>query len=88
MYVCVCNAVTDREIRQCVALGAQTFEQVRDCLGVSTCCGRCEPNATTAPALPPPPDAPPGDVSHSPPFFAARGGACYRRRRSATSRYP
>ena len=45
MYVCVCNAVTDREIRQCVALGAQTFEQVRECLGVSTCCGRCEPVA-------------------------------------------
>ena len=45
MYVCVCNAVTDREIRQCVALGAETFEQVRDCLGVSSCCGRCEPAA-------------------------------------------
>jgi bacterioferritin-associated ferredoxin len=45
MYVCICNAVTDREIRQCVALGAQTFEQVRECLGVSTCCGRCEPVA-------------------------------------------
>jgi bacterioferritin-associated ferredoxin len=45
MYVCVCNAVTDREIRQCLALGAQTFEQVRECLGVSTNCGRCEPVA-------------------------------------------
>jgi bacterioferritin-associated ferredoxin len=45
MYVCLCNAVTDREIHQCIALGAQTFEQVRDCLGVSTCCGRCEPAA-------------------------------------------
>ncbi len=45
MYVCVCNAVTDREIRQCVALGAHTFEQVRECLGVSTCCGTCEPVA-------------------------------------------
>jgi bacterioferritin-associated ferredoxin len=45
MYVCVCNAVTDREIRQCVALGAQTFEQVRECLGVSNACGRCEPVA-------------------------------------------
>ena len=45
MYVCVCNAVTDREIRQCEALGAQTFEQVRECLGVSNACGRCEPVA-------------------------------------------
>jgi len=42
MYVCVCNAVTDREIRQCMALGVETFEQVRDCLGVSSCCGQCE----------------------------------------------
>jgi bacterioferritin-associated ferredoxin len=45
MYVCLCNAVTDREIRQCIALGAETFEQVRDSLGVSSCCGRCEPAA-------------------------------------------
>ena len=45
MYVCICNAVTDSEIRQCVSLGADTFEQVRDCLGVASCCGRCEPVA-------------------------------------------
>jgi bacterioferritin-associated ferredoxin len=41
MYVCVCNAVTDREIRQCAELGAATLDQVRDALGVATRCGRC-----------------------------------------------
>ncbi|MBX6393259.1 MAG: (2Fe-2S)-binding protein [Burkholderiales bacterium] len=41
MYVCVCNAVTDREIRQCADLGATTLGELSDVLGVATCCGRC-----------------------------------------------
>ena len=42
MYVCVCNAVTDREIAQCAELGARTLDDLRDVLGIATCCGRCE----------------------------------------------
>jgi bacterioferritin-associated ferredoxin len=42
MYVCICNAVTDREIRQCAELGARTVDDLRDALGVASCCGRCE----------------------------------------------
>jgi bacterioferritin-associated ferredoxin len=42
MFVCVCNAVTDREIRQCAELGASSLEEIRSCLGVATCCGKCE----------------------------------------------
>jgi bacterioferritin-associated ferredoxin len=42
MYVCVCNAVTDREIRQCAELGACTVDELRDALGVASCCGKCE----------------------------------------------
>ena len=42
MYVCVCNAVTDREIRNAVAKGARTLADLRQSLGVGTCCGRCE----------------------------------------------
>jgi len=42
MYVCVCNAVTDREIRQCAELGARTVDDLRDSLGVASCCGKCE----------------------------------------------
>jgi bacterioferritin-associated ferredoxin len=42
MYVCVCNAVTDREIRQCAELGVRTVDDLRDSLGVASCCGKCE----------------------------------------------
>ena len=41
MYVCVCNAVTDREIRGAVAQGARTLADLSATLGVATCCGRC-----------------------------------------------
>lgn len=41
MYVCVCNAVTDREIRQCAELGALNVADLKDALGVSACCGKC-----------------------------------------------
>jgi bacterioferritin-associated ferredoxin len=41
MYVCLCNNVTDREIRAAVSLGARTLGDLRDGLGVATCCGRC-----------------------------------------------
>ncbi len=45
MYVCVCNAVTDREIRHCAALGVTTIDDLRESLGVASCCGKCEPAA-------------------------------------------
>jgi bacterioferritin-associated ferredoxin len=41
MYICVCNAITDREIRQCVELGARSLEELQEALGAATCCGRC-----------------------------------------------
>jgi bacterioferritin-associated ferredoxin len=41
MYICLCNAITDREIRQCAELGATTLSDLGDALGVATCCGRC-----------------------------------------------
>jgi len=42
MYVCVCNAITDREIRGAMALGLDSFADLKSNLGVATCCGRCE----------------------------------------------
>ena len=42
MYICVCNAITDREIRQAAELGATSIEHLKDSLGVATCCGTCE----------------------------------------------
>ncbi len=47
MYVCVCNAVTDREIRQCAALGVESLDDLRESLGVGSCCGQCAPVAAS-----------------------------------------
>jgi len=41
MYVCVCNAVTERHIEHAVREGASTLRQLRLELGVSAECGRC-----------------------------------------------
>ncbi len=41
MYVCLCNAITDHEIRDAVALGARTLGDLTTSLGVASCCGRC-----------------------------------------------
>ena len=42
MYVCVCNAVTDGEIRAAVEKGATSLTEVQCALPVGMCCGRCE----------------------------------------------
>lgn len=42
MYVCVCNAVTDRAIYRAIDRGADSFDQLVDELGVATGCGSCE----------------------------------------------
>lgn len=41
MIVCVCNAVTESEIRACVELGCTDLEAVREAVGVASCCGSC-----------------------------------------------
>jgi bacterioferritin-associated ferredoxin len=41
MYVCVCNAVTDRQIVKAVDAGCRTMKELRSELGVAACCGRC-----------------------------------------------
>lgn len=48
MYVCICNAVTERDIQDAVADGARNFEQLRACTGCSSTCGCCEPEARKA----------------------------------------
>ncbi len=42
MYVCVCNAVTERQIRQAINEGARTTTQVRQKLDVERICGSCD----------------------------------------------
>jgi bacterioferritin-associated ferredoxin len=41
MIVCVCNNISDREIRQAVELGLSSMDELSSDLGVSTCCGKC-----------------------------------------------
>lgn len=41
MYVCICNAVTDKQIRHAVNDGASTMRELRQRLGVAGNCGRC-----------------------------------------------
>jgi len=41
MIVCVCNNISDREIRQAMDLGITSMEELRRDLGLSTCCGQC-----------------------------------------------
>lgn len=41
MIVCICNNVSDRDIRKAVASGMSTMPQLRESLGVATCCGKC-----------------------------------------------
>jgi bacterioferritin-associated ferredoxin len=43
MYVCLCHAVTDRQIKQAVQDGVCSLRQVQLCLRVGTNCGKCIP---------------------------------------------
>ena len=41
MYVCLCQAVKDTEVRQAVASGVEDVDQLAEELGVGTGCGSC-----------------------------------------------
>ena len=41
MYICICNAITEREIRGAVELGCRSVDDLRRDLGVASCCGKC-----------------------------------------------
>ncbi|SDK58754.1 bacterioferritin-associated ferredoxin [Methylophilus rhizosphaerae] len=41
MYVCVCNAVTERQVHQAVRNGAKTVKDLKEQLGVGAECGKC-----------------------------------------------
>jgi len=42
MYVCICHAITERQIHCAVEQGARTLGEVQMKLPVGGCCGRCE----------------------------------------------
>jgi bacterioferritin-associated ferredoxin len=41
MYLCNCNGLTEREVREALATGCRSAGQVYRCLGVKPQCGRC-----------------------------------------------
>lgn len=45
MFICICNAITERQVQSAVAEGALTMSDLQGQLGVATCCGRCAETA-------------------------------------------
>ena len=45
MYICVCKAVTDRQIKQATREGACSLRDLTRELGLGTGCGKCVPAA-------------------------------------------
>jgi len=45
MFVCVCHAVTDRDIHEAVDRGIDHVDQLAEVCGAGTCCGSCRPTA-------------------------------------------
>ena len=45
MYICVCHAVTDKQIKSSVENGCCSYREIRDCHNVGKTCGRCVPEA-------------------------------------------
>jgi len=45
MYICLCNAVTDHDIRRAASDGVRSFTELQARTGCSDCCGCCETEA-------------------------------------------
>ncbi len=41
MYVCICQAITERQVREAVQQGMHTVRALKDELGVAAECGKC-----------------------------------------------
>lgn len=41
MYICICNAITERQVRESAKRGARSVEELAGELGVGAGCGRC-----------------------------------------------
>ena len=46
MYICICNAITDREIRRAAEAGATDLWALQAELGVASGCGSCKEMAS------------------------------------------
>ncbi len=45
MYVCICNAITDKQIRRAAKNGVDNLYELRESLGVAANCGSCADQA-------------------------------------------
>jgi bacterioferritin-associated ferredoxin len=45
MFICICNAITERQVQSAVAEGAATLSDLQAVLGIATCCGCCAETA-------------------------------------------
>lgn len=41
MYVCVCNAITEEQVRRAIAAGANNLDDLCEALGLGDQCGKC-----------------------------------------------
>ncbi len=46
MYVCICNAITDKQIRQAAESGVRDLWGLQKELGVASNCGSCKEQAS------------------------------------------
>ncbi len=46
MYVCICNAITDKQIRAAAESGVRDLWQLQAELGVASNCGSCKEHAS------------------------------------------
>lgn len=45
MYICICKAVTEKQIQQQLAEGVNSYQELRERTGVATQCGKCSGDA-------------------------------------------
>lgn len=45
MFICICNAITERDVQAAVADGAGSLSDLQAQLGIATCCGCCAETA-------------------------------------------
>ena len=45
MYICICKAVTEKQIQQHLAEGVNSYQELRERTGIATQCGKCGSDA-------------------------------------------
>jgi bacterioferritin-associated ferredoxin len=41
LYICICNAITERQVKESARSGVQSIDELTATLGVGAGCGRC-----------------------------------------------